>query len=277
MSTEISNETRKRRRRWITYSLRSLLVLVTILCIMLALETTRVRRFRSIRTSIEQMGGSVFPGYRFDSSGKPKGFSKREVPPWLTSVISEDYFLTIVTINLWDNAPTRATDDNLECIQDATDVTELLLAKNPQLTDRCLEHIDHMRRLRVILLSHTGVKGPGLRHIRGLQNLEGLALDHTDVSDDAVVEHLRDLPKLQWLHLSDTGVTDKALAAVAELTSLESLELRNTDVTDEGLQHLKSLTKLKQLLIGSTRVTEHGRAELQQSLPNCLIESPNVR
>ena len=77
MTTDHSNPS-KPRRRWFQYSLRTLLVLVTVLCVFcvwLGLVSERARKQREAVAAIEAMGGVVYYDYQVDSSGTllPKG------------------------------------------------------------------------------------------------------------------------------------------------------------------------------------------------------------
>jgi hypothetical protein len=280
----ISNPSPQPRRRWLRFSLRTLLILVTVICVWMGIEKSRVLKQDRVATEVRELGGNVFLGYRFDPSGKPKEFSKRSVPAWVTSVIDEKYFLTVVTVNFdndFGNRPSerskahgsQATDEGLVLLKDVPNVTELLLAGNNQLTDGCLRHAAGLRRLRVITLNQTSVVGPGLAFIRASQNLEGLALNDTPLTDEGMV-YLSDLPKLEWLFLGDTAITDKGLPYLVSLKSLRNLALGGTNVTDKGLKYLAELKGLTRLSLQRTAVTKDGCAELQRSLPTCKILAP---
>ena len=71
--------------------------------------------------------------------------------------------------------------------------------------------------------------------------------------------------------LSGTQVTDAGLEHLKGLINLVYLELSGTQVTDAGLVHLKGLSKLNFLYLGRTQVTDAGVKDLQEALPNCMI------
>ncbi len=50
--------------------------------------------------------------------------------------------------------------------------------------------------------------------------------------------------------------------------NISNLELGETAVTEAGLAHLKQMAELRQL---SFSVSPKNKAELQTSLPNCII------
>jgi len=53
---------------------------------------------------------------------------------------------------------------------------------------------------------------------------------------------------------------------------LQVLGLEKTQITDAGLEHLKGLAGLKYLNLNGTQVTDAGVQQLQQTLPNLIIE-----
>jgi hypothetical protein len=90
------------------------------------------------------------------------------------------------------------------------------------------------------------------------------------ITDDGL-KHLSGLDKLQYLNLDDTNITDKGLMYLINLKSLRDLDLFNTKVTDDGIQVLASIKTLKMLLLHGTMVTQKGVDELQKKLPKCYI------
>lgn len=280
------------------------MIVVTLICVWLGMEKARVLRQSRVAATVRGLGGDVFLGYRFDPQ-YPKDFSPKTVPVWLTNLVGEEYFLTVVTVNFtkdgsvpldsrFEPHASRATDESLSLLHDTPDVRELLLSGNSQLTDECLVHAAGLRQLRVLTLNDTHVKGSGLRHLRRCKNLKYLSLYFTPATDDGLV-YLKDLPKLESLELSMTWITDAGLAHLKGLPKLKLLSLRGTDITDAGLSHLASLKSLQQLGIEDTKITDaglahirkltglqslglnrtlvsnEGYAELQRSLPQCKI------
>ena len=61
------------------------------------------------------------------------------------------------------------------------------------------------------------------------------------------------------------------MAHLQGLTNLRTLNLTSTEITDPSLVHLKGLTGLGNLYLHNTQVTDAGVANLQQALPNCMI------
>ncbi len=89
---------------------------------------------------------------------------------------------------------------------------------------------------------------------------------------DADLQSLSGLTQLQTLYLFDTQVSDAGLKHLSGLTQLRKLNLDATLVTNAGLTHLRGLKQLRNLSLGNIRVGKAGVAELQQALPNCVID-----
>ena len=62
----------KPRRRWFQFSLRTLMVLVTVLCVWLGLVSERARKQREAVAAIEALGGWVWYDYQ-NSGQEPPG------------------------------------------------------------------------------------------------------------------------------------------------------------------------------------------------------------
>jgi hypothetical protein len=113
-----------------------------------------------------------------------------------------------------------------------------------------------------------------LRHTLGrdyFSSIISISLGGTRISDKGLA-HLQGLTALEFLYLTKTQVSDEGLSRLKGLTALRVLELDNTQISDAGLAHLRGLTTLDYLSLKGTQVTEEGVVELQQALPNCVIE-----
>ena len=94
MMTTDHPTTSKPRRRWFQYSLRTLFVLVTVLCVCLAVTANRARRQREAVKAIESVGGQVRYEYQYVSGQEPPG------PEWLRELIGDEYFVSVVVVYL---------------------------------------------------------------------------------------------------------------------------------------------------------------------------------
>jgi hypothetical protein len=243
----------KARRRWLSFSLRTLLIFVTLAGCgfgWLGLKFQEARRQQAIVAAIEKLDGWVQYDYQLDSQGDYKPNATPPGPAWLHSLLGDDFFRTVYSVGAWgflvsgrQDRPFRDTD---------------------------LEFVEGLTTLKVLVLFGTQVSDAGLANLKGLTRLEELYLDYTHVSD-AGLDYLKGLTQLKNLDLCGTQVTDAGLANLKGLTRLEKLGLSYTHVSDVGLDYLKGLTQLKHLSLNRTQVSDGGVAKLQQALPNCKI------
>lgn len=284
-------------RREFRFSLRSLFILTTLLCLgpgaYVAWEREQCRRGREIIARIVTLGGKV------SGNRQPRS-------AWLQTVIGDDMFRCAQGISLDKSSVkdadlaqlsglpylenlnlmnTHLTDDGLASLSDLKNLRILFLI-GTKVTDDGLAHVSGLSKLNMLQLTGTNVTDNGLVHLTPLANLESLGLDGTAVSD-AGLHHLpanlktlglsytkvgdpglSDLPAdLKWLVLLSTKVTDEGMPAVSRLTKLENLNLSGDPISDAGLKHLESLQELRHLVLDNTQVTDAGLISLSR-LPN---------
>jgi hypothetical protein len=253
----------KPKLRWYQFSLRTLLVFMTlcaVACSWLAVKVQQAKRQREAVDAIQKLGGGVI--YDYDVYGKPKP----QPPPWLRYLLGDDFFANIGGVSFRN---TQVTDAELEMLKGLTQVHQLYV-NSPQVTDAGLETLKGLTQLQGLCLNNTQVTDAGLETLKGLTQLQLLWLNNTRVTD-AGLEELKGLTQLLSLSLDDTQVTDAGLEELKGLTQLQSLYLNNTQVTDAGLENLKGLTQLQGLCLNNTQVTDEGISKLQQVLPHCQI------
>lgn len=199
----------KLKRRWTQLSLRTVLVLVTLLCIALSLWVVPAERQRETVAAIEKLGGD--PGYvgPLTSDSFPAPFLRRWLPAvyrWLPPVYLDEI--------------------------------EYVDFDDTQVADAGLAHLQGLTGLRWLSFNNTKVTDAGLARLQGLTGLQGLHLQGTEITDAGLV-YLHALAGLQELVLDDTKVTDAGLIHLQGLTDLQCLFLDGTQVTDAELAHLR--------------------------------------
>jgi internalin A len=187
---------------------------------------------------------------------------------------------------------TGVTDAGLAGVASLTQLEGLTLPEG--VSDAGLVHLAGLKNLTSVQFSEAEkIKGPGLKHLKGLSKLQGLDLTTTGV-DDAGLENLKELTQIKTLTLSkqitDKGLvhlkgltqlahlgayssqlSDAGLEQLKGLTSLESLSVSGPKITDKGLLELKGLKKLKFLSLNQTKVTDKGVQELKKLLPELEV------
>ena len=194
---------RKPRRRWLQVSLRTLLILVTLLCIWLGWVVNRGERQRRAVVALTEIGGEVY--YATDLSGAEKLF---DLGRWLP----RDYFDEVYLVSL--SGRNNVTDANLAHVRDLIRL-EGLDAAHTEVTDAGLANLQGLTRLERLDLAGTQVTDAGLVHIQGLSRLEGLSLGDTQVTDAGLI-YLQGLTGLRLVYLDGTQVTVAGVAKLEE-------------------------------------------------------------
>jgi hypothetical protein len=276
------------RRRWLRFSLRSLLLLVVVIAIPLAWKVNRVRNQRSVVAEVKRLNGEVNYDWQWASprQTEPRG------PRWLKNILGDDYFTDVVSVDI--HAP-GVTDDtiastvrlpHLKALQivsdDVSDAGLLHLARaedltflkvtSDKITDAGFAALRRLKGLNKLSLNLTGpqITDSCLSHIAKLPHSEYLIINATNVSSDGFAQIVK-LPKLIILYIDSPFLTDADLECVATAHDLFHMTLINANVTDAGLMHLAHMTKLAMLDVRGTNITAQGEMKLRQALPDCFV------
>jgi hypothetical protein len=173
----------KSKRCWFQYSLRTLLIVVTLCavsCSWLAVKLRQARRQRETVAAIEKLGGSVrydeWFGLEGDQSNRSPG------PAWLHDWLGDDFFRTVTVVDFRGNA----------------------------IGNEDLAYLKSFPQLQSVLVGSTFVTDEGLVHLRDLPALANLDLGSLNVTDTGL-ECLKGLTQLKVLDLLNTKVTDKGV------------------------------------------------------------------
>jgi hypothetical protein len=184
--------------RWYQFSLRTLLLFVTLLaipCSWLALRAQEAKREREAATAIEKLGGIV-------EWSEPSG------PGWLRTVLGDSLFVHVEALLLFG---TQATDAELENLRALSQLRELSLDCIDE-ADAVLEKLRGLRQLRKLSLTNSGVTDAGLEHLTTLYQLRELYLHYDFNITDKGLEHLKGLRQLRVLSLGcGSQVTDSGV------------------------------------------------------------------
>ena len=170
-------------------------------------------------------------------------------------------------VSVWLDGSRELTDKDLVHLESLTELKSLSISK---MIDPSLQH----------LVTHKAASGEditddGLKSIRGLRNLETLALFNLTGIDGEGLAHLGELRNLKRVYLKGTPVGDN-VAHLKGLQSIEVLGLSDTGVTENGLLQLKQLSRLKSLLLSEgTVLSEVGIRHVVETWPD--LESLTIR
>lgn len=229
--------TPKPTRRRFQFSLKSLWVLMTVLCGVLGafwhFVIAPAERQRGAAQMVASLGGQIYRGSPYDDFW---------IVDQLRKVLPRDYI---------DSAGSVSLDNSLAQDQDVA-------------------RLRGLNQLRSVYLRGTRLTDASAPHLRSLKKLCILDLSGTRLTDAGLIE-LCELPKLVSLFLDDTKVSDAGLNHLSEQANLQNLSLRNTQVTDVSLEHLLELRELRSLDITGTKVTPAGVRRFQAARPACLV------
>ncbi len=289
-----TTSTKRPKRRWLQFSVRTALLLVAVLCVWLGYRVHVSRQRAEAIAHIEKLGGQIHYDYqvKWDAEGSSYLVPKTPYPyPEWARPLTEVLFPPRVWSVGLHGIP--LTDDDVEfitrfdglhtAILAGTGITDAELAKLSQLsevetltlqrtnvTDDGMQFVAQMPNLRQLDLSETVVTDEGLAKLKGLQ-LRELFLWRLNVTDSGVA-HLREMKSLQRLILDETNITDAALADIAELNNLQYwLGLCYTQITDEGLKQLYGLKKMEHINLLYTDISREAAVKLKRQLPNTDI------
>ena len=199
-------------RRWFQFSLRTLLVLVTVGCIAggwwinrAFQQRTAVRRFYELTAHRQRQHSDSLTtmGYRYQ--GKDQ-YYKPIIPKWLhwlRDMIGEECFGEVTGVQLLD---TPATNDDLKHLAVLPSVERIWLART-KVTNEVVPLLKVCPKLKFLGLDDTPITDDGISHLVFFQDLESLSLSGTKITD-AGLEHLAQLPRLKELWLRNTAITD---------------------------------------------------------------------
>ena len=195
----------RRKRRRFQFSLRSLLIVVTlvgIVCGWLGSKIDRKVKERKLIEAIVKRRGVVWYDFQCaDSNGRVIPDAKPPGPDWLRSLLGENFFSEVRAVLI---AP--GGDSDLQLLAALPRLQSAALG-GTTIIDNGLAHLKGLTQLEYLDLQRTGITDIGLRHLTGLMRLQELKLDETKVTD-AGLANLSRLPRLQWLTLFGTNVTD---------------------------------------------------------------------
>ncbi len=240
-------KTKPPRRRFLQFSLRTLLVVMTVLAVWLGTWLDRGRREKAAVEALRQKGYvGIHYDYQVDSNGKRVTNASPPGPGWAHKFLGEHCFTRVVRMS----------------------------STYYDLDDEALAHAAQFRCLRILYNNVGMVSVAEFRMSWSSPENYAASGSVPDPVTDEGLARLRHLTRLETLILVGTKVTDDGLQHVTRLRRLTRLKISSPNITDQGIPHLLKLKNLKELCVSGTSISEAGVAELRRRLPNCAIVGP---
>jgi len=183
---QTSLKQRSRPRRFLRFSLATLMLAITVGCVWLGLKSNAARRQREGIELVERLGGMYSYNIPPDQVG---GF----MSGLMLVGLGEDYVVDVESVGIWKNA----TDDDVAQIVEALPkLSGLVLAGD--LSDAALASVGKLQHLKGLNVYSQRVSNEGLAGLAGCRKLERLHLG-APIDDEGMV-HLKSLANLASLH-----------------------------------------------------------------------------
>jgi hypothetical protein len=288
------------KKRFWRFSLRTLLILLTLFCVWLGMLASSARRQKRAVEAIQQSGGQFCYDYQLTRRGPGLEieFSYQVQPPgprWLRRILGDHYFITPLALNIARKS--SLTDDCFSHL-DALPFVESASFVDVAFQDSDLAHLKHLTNLRALgflgrtrLGRTTSSRFEFLRHLRKLEmlglsgerfgdddvkylsnalNLKFLTLYNSDIGDAGVAQ-LQHLNNLEMIGLSGTSVTDRGIGYLSSLPKLRYLSANDLNITDSAFDSFIKMTALCDLELSNTRVSPEGIDRLRKAMPKCVV------
>ena len=266
------------RRRWLRYSLRTLFVAVSILCIWLGLKVNAARRQREAVAALTRSGADV--SFDYQTANNATSDATPPGPAWLRKLIGDDYFTT-VTLVIFERRTIHREDlmqlgrllglkalvlIDTKFVDDGSGIERPLQASD-------LMFIEHLSELRTVHITNARIGVSVIKALTGKGNLTSLSLQLCPV-DDLMLQQIGLLTSLKELGLAETGISDSGLSHLKGLVDLRFLDLSRNQVSDAGVRQLNALKSLTHIKLNETQVTPLGIDELHKSRPDTKVIGP---
>ncbi len=235
----------KHKLRWFQFSLRTLLVVMTVICVFLGTV------FNYVVLPAERQRAAVQAIAKFQKSQKSRYLLPFTYEPIEYASAPKDEFWLIGKLRL---ALPRDYFDPVVSVDLST----------CEFQDSDLVFLKQLPRLHALNLINTDVTDAGLENLKDLVNFEFLYLigRKRENLTDIGIAHLKKLKKLKTLWIRDSTITDAGISYLSGMTELRELDLRGSNISDSGLTHLRGLTNLDSLDLCGSKITGTGLADL---------------
>ncbi len=290
-----------RLRKFFRFSLRTFLVMTTVVAIWLAFHLRGVQKQKAAVAGVLEFGGWAYYDFQFRDGrilpGNTDLNAEPLAPAWLVDALGVDWFHDVVAVNLYygqrDGAPvvnSRYSDEGMKYLADLPELRIVFLDYR-QATAESMVYLSGARKLEYLQMADVLIGDEGAAHLRNLKNLRWLSIHNAGLTDRSI-HTIASLPKLERLSLGHNELTNKALELLsghtgivrlnlggpscrindeglphlARMSQLQELDLEGSRISDAGLKHLEKLPRLRKLSVGDTNITWRGADTWKKTL-----------
>lgn len=186
-------------RRYLKFSMRTLLVLLTAACGWLGWATHQYRNQQQAFHAVQALGGDVT--WRTTS------------PEWLVTLLGRDPLAYVSEVSFID---TPIRDEDLKALAGLARLEQLSIAQNRTFTGEGLQHLAGLDDLRVIYFYDVPITDEGLQELPPLPVLEQLYVLGTRITNKCL-PLFENRPRLQVMQLGGSELlTQKAVEQLDE-------------------------------------------------------------
>jgi hypothetical protein len=250
------------KRRWLQFSLRTFVIVISLLAAWLGYISFRAREQREVVARVTELGGKFEYDYQTGKNPQktPPGW------PWLRRLVGDEYFQDVAVVHLDD---TKVSDADLRLICKLRRAKKLSLNRT-EVSDEGLVSIRRMSQLNHLGLMRTKVTTEGICALP--QRWNSFVLEDTSVGDEALLN----LSGCKLLNLQGTPVTSQGIKEFAESKNLIFLSITRTAVDDAAVPSLANIKTLGYLEARKTKISGEGLFTLRNALPKCNVDGEIV-
>jgi hypothetical protein len=292
------------RRRWFRYSLRTMLIVTTLLGVWFARAAENARKQERAVKAIEAGGGTV--GYHW-CDGPWTGTPQPPGPEWLRKLVGPHFFDTVTSVRLAvllgdpdkrfaDIAPSLADLPSLRTLSlfrvkmEADEFAMLakysraayLNCDGMELSDESAAELAKATSLERIGMYDAVISDRGVSEFTHLPRLEMFSLQCRHIESpvsgsieterkygitDASAAAFLEFPRLRSLSLAYTQFTDSGVATLSKLQRLDYLSIYSPELANGSVEQVVKMQNLTELCIGNRMIDDQGLARLKE-LPN---------
>lgn len=283
--------TKARSTRWLPqFSLRTILIVITLLCVAMGWPYSRAERQRLAVRELQKMNCYC------EFEPEPQWLGR--LPKSVREFRDGHYFRSITKVHV-----NRQARDSLPKIFEAIsqiDRVETIDCNSAPVTYEHLARLSRLRRVKLLRLNHPRIDDGALATLRGWSSLEELIIPNAAVTErgiaqltlnrnlrrldltgtylgDGVGDVLQAFPKLTSLGLGDTDITPAGIARLPRFADLTYLDLSGTLADDGIVNSLAHYPRLSAIDLGRTRVTDFtGQTIAQWSLKDVRLNETAI-